>query len=89
MKTDNMQNLFKVTNKVMDVILVSFLLTYFIQCHILLTLNQQTPAEYPQNMSQLVLVSFYKVILLNFRSVPNIFKVLVVFNFKAQPTKSI
>ena len=32
MKTRNLQNLFKVTNKVMDVISVSLLLTYFMQC---------------------------------------------------------
>ena len=32
MKTRNLRNLFKVTNKVMDAISVSLFLTYFIQC---------------------------------------------------------
>ena len=55
----------------------------------LLTLNKQMPAEYPQNMSQFVLVNFYKVILLDFRSFPNIFKAYVILNFKTQRSKSI
>ena len=55
----------------------------------LLTLNKQMPAEYPQNMSRFVLVNFYQVILLDFRSFPNIFKVYVILNFKTQRSKSI
>ena len=53
----------------------------------LLTLNKQMPAEYPQNTLQLVLMSFYNVVLLNFGCVPNNLKFSLYLILKHNPGK--